>query len=76
MYTTDLSTLHNILNANITIILCTQIFKDWELIAITLAVTGVAAFLLFLGSVIPPLRGDVTETNDPEYADGLSVRNP
>ena len=38
-------------------------------------VTGVAAFLLFLGSVIPPLRGDVTETNDPEYADGLSVRN-
>ena len=52
-----------------------QIFKDWELIVLTLIVTGVAAFLLFLGSVIPPLRGNMSETTDPEYADGLSVRN-
>ena len=52
-----------------------QIFKDWELIVLTLIVTGVAAFLLFLGSVIPPLRGNISETTDPEYADGLSVRN-
>ena len=52
-----------------------QIFKDWELMVLTLIVTGVAAFLLFLGSVIPPLRGTISETTDPEYADGLSVRN-
>ena len=53
-----------------------QIFKDWELMVLTLIVTGVAAFLLFLGSVIPPLRGTIlSETTDPEYDDGLSVRN-
>ena len=52
-----------------------QIFKDWELMVLTLIVTGVAACLLFLGSVIPPLRGTISETTDPEYADGLSVRN-
>ena len=45
------------------------------MIALILAVTAVAAVLLFFGSVIPPLRGTVSETNDREYADGLSVSN-
>ena len=42
---------------------------------LTLIVTGVATCLLFLGSVVPPLRGTISETTDLEFADGLSVGN-
>ena len=39
-----------------------------------LIIVAIAALLLFFGSAIPPLRGDITETRDPEFGLGLSVR--
>lgn len=41
---------------------------------ITLIVMGIALLLLFFGSVIPPLRGNIAETRDAEFGEGLSVR--
>ena len=50
-----------------------QIFKDWHLMVFTLVIVGIAVLLLFLGTVIPQLRGAITETRDLESPDGLSV---
>lgn len=40
----------------------------------TLVVVGIATFLLLLGTVIPQLRGNVTEIRDLEFPDGITVR--
>ena len=39
----------------------------------TLVIAGIAVVLLFLGTVIPQLRGTITEARDLESSDGLSV---
>ena len=50
-----------------------QIFKDWHLMVFTLVIAGIAVVLLFSGTVIPQLRGMITEARDLESPDGLSV---
>ena len=50
-----------------------QIFKDWHLMMFTLVIVGIAVLLLFLGTVIPQLRGTIIEIRDLESPDGLSV---
>ena len=44
------------------------------MISILLSITGLATFLLFLGAAIPPLRGQLSKTQDVEFGQGKSVR--
>ena len=52
---------------------CFQIFRDWQLILLTLTVAGIALTLLLFGAAIPQLRGNITMARDLEFPDGVAV---
>lgn len=51
-----------------------QALKDKYVVMIISLITGVAVFLLFLWTVIPPLRGMAVKERDDEDPDGETVR--
>lgn len=52
-----------------------QIYKDWHLMIFTMTVAVIAFFLLLLGTAIPQLRGNVSQSRDIERPSGISVRD-
>lgn len=40
---------------------------------IIILISGITVFLLFLGVVLPPLRGEVVREQDSEYPEGRTV---
>ena len=57
------------------IFLSLQIMKDRHLFMIILMITGVSAFLLFLWTAIPSLRGMAVKESDDENSFGETVSN-
>ena len=55
---------------------CFQIFRDWQLILLTLTVASIALTLLLFGAAIPQLRGNITLARDLEFPDGVAVSTP
>ena len=65
-----------VINHNVTICMhwLPQIFQDWHLILMVLAITGITAFLLLLEVSIPPLRGYPILETDREQQTGETVK--
>ena len=57
----------------IIIIKFSQVLKDRHLLVCILVITGVAVLLLLIETVVPQLRGSVTQERDQEQPSGKTV---